>query len=112
MDDLRTLKLDQRTGRIIEFPLAGVSRVYHLPRCNGIWYTPEAPLPKNSGDIEHVVVIEFMRRNLAFVFKEFHVSQSFLMCLELLTRRVQQQRSSICQWAAPPCASGGAGSCL
>merc|ERR1719158_2778628 len=30
MEDLQTLKLDQSNGRIIEFPLTGVSKVYRI----------------------------------------------------------------------------------
>jgi len=96
MDDLKTLKLDQSNGRIIEFPLNAVSKVYRIVKNDDKWYnagslttgaTPVPPLPLSSA--EHIVVVEFMRRKLAFVFKDLEASQRFLMCIELLIRRAQ-----------------------
>lgn len=99
MEDLETLKLDQSNGRIVEFPLTGVSKVYRIVKNDDKWYSagsltgpaPVPPLPLSNA--EHIVVVEFMRRKLAFVFKEMADSQRFLMCMELLIRRAQQQRA-------------------
>mmetsp|Transcript_54435 Transcript_54435/g.124861 ORF Transcript_54435/g.124861 Transcript_54435/m.124861 type:complete len:146 (-) Transcript_54435:122-559(-) len=92
MDDLQTLKLDQSNGRIIEFPLTGVSKVYRIVKNDQKWYNansvPVPPLPLSNA--EFIVVVEFMRRKLAFVFKEMVASQRFLLCMELLIRRAQQ----------------------
>lgn len=99
MEDLQTLKLDQSNGRIIEFPLTGVSKVYRIVKNDDKWYSagsltgasPVPPLPLSNA--EHIVVVEFMRRKLAFVFKEIQASQRFLMCMELLIRRAQQKQA-------------------
>merc|ERR1719428_100150 len=99
MGDLQTLKLDQSNGRIIEFPLTGVSKVYRIVKNDDKWYSagsltgasPVPPLPLSNA--EHIVVVEFMRRKLAFVFKEIQASQRFLMCMELLIRRAQQKQA-------------------
>jgi len=98
LEDLQTLKLDQGSGCIIEFPLSGVSKVYRIVKNDDKWYsagsltgpTPMPPLPLSNA--EHIVVVEFMRRKLAFVFKEILAAQNFLMCMELLIRRAQECR--------------------
>jgi hypothetical protein len=91
MEDLQTLKLDQSSGRIVEFPLSGVSKVYRIVRDDDKWrYT--TPSTGASLPVEHIVVVEFMRRKLAFVFDEVSVAIRFLTCMELLTRRAQQQQ--------------------
>jgi hypothetical protein len=67
MEDLQTLKLDQSSGRIVEFPLSGVSKVYRIVRDDDKWrYTTPS-----SG---------------------VSVAIRFLTCIELLTRRAQQQQ--------------------
>mmetsp|Transcript_8044 Transcript_8044/g.22176 ORF Transcript_8044/g.22176 Transcript_8044/m.22176 type:complete len:275 (+) Transcript_8044:37-861(+) len=93
MEDMTTLKLDQSNGRIIEFPLTNVSKVYRILKSDDKWYTPGSALPGAGADSEQIVVVEFMRRKLAFVFKELAVSQRFLICLELLIRRAQQRQA-------------------
>jgi hypothetical protein len=94
MEDMQTLKLDQSNGRIIEFPLTGVSKVYRIIKNDDKWYSAGSPLPGlQSSSTEHIVVVEFMRRKLAFVFKELQMSQRFLMCMELLIRRAQQKQA-------------------
>jgi len=86
MEDMMTLKMDQDNGCIIEFPLTAVLRVY---RFNA--YEPNIS-EQGEDFMEHIVVVEFMRRKLLFVFGEHQVSQRFLACLELLIRRAQQQQ--------------------
>jgi hypothetical protein len=94
MEDMLTLKLDQSNGRIIEFPLTGVSKVYRIVKNDDKWYSAGSTVPGlPSSNTEHIVVVEFMRRKLAFVFKELQVSQRFLMCMELLIRRAQQKQA-------------------
>jgi len=94
MEDMLTLKLDQSNGRIIEFPLTGVSKVYRIVKNDDKWYSAGSAVPGfGGGNTEHIVVVEFMRRKLAFVFKELQVSQRFLMCMELLIRRAQQKQA-------------------
>lgn len=93
MEDLTTLKLDQSNGRIIEFPLTSVSKVYRIVKNDDKWYAAGTPLPNASPHAEQIVVVEFMRRKLAFVFKELQVSQRFLICMELLIRRAQQRQA-------------------
>lgn len=89
MEDLVTLKLDQSSGRIIEFPLTGVSKVYRIVRDDRGWSRAHGELP--AAPAEHIVVVEFMRRKLAFVFSEVRSALRFLTCMELLIRRAQQQ---------------------
>lgn len=91
MEDMQTLKLDQSNGRIIEFPLTGVSKVYRIVKNNDKWYSAGSAVP--NGQSENLVVVEFMRRKLAFVFKELQVSQRFLVCMELLIRRAHQKQA-------------------
>lgn len=97
LEDLQTLKVDQGSGCIIEFPLAAVSRVYRIVKNNDQWsspamHPPSLPPGVFGGRAEHIVVVEFMRRKLAFVFDEIVEAQNFLMCLELLIRRAQECR--------------------
>jgi len=91
MEDLTTLKLDQSNGRIIEFPLTGVSKVYRIVKSEDKWYSPASAQGVPLAVVEHIVVVEFMRRKLAFVFSELIASQRFLTCMELLIRRAQQK---------------------
>lgn len=89
MEDMSTLKLDQSTGRIIEFPLANVSKVYRLTKNAGKWYPAEKQkeVPPES---EQIIVVVFSKRKLAFVFRELKTCQRFMFCLELLIWRAQQ----------------------
>jgi len=94
MDDMQTLQLDQSNGRIIEFPLTGVSKVYRIVKSDDKWYSAGSHVAGDtSASTEHIVVVEFMRRKLAFVFKELQMSQRFLMGMELLIRRAQQKQA-------------------
>lgn len=94
MEDMTTLKLDQSNGRIIEFPLTNVSKVYRIVKNDDKWYHAGTPVPgAATANTEQIVVVEFMRRKLAFVFKELQVSQRFLICMELLIRRAQQKQA-------------------
>jgi len=103
LEDLQTLNIDQGSGCIIEFPLTAVSKVYRIVKNDDKWYsagsltgpTPMPPLPLSNA--EHIVVVEFMRRKLAFVFSEIAAAQSFLMCMELLIRRAQECRYDVDQ---------------
>lgn len=92
MEDMCTLKLDQSNGRIIEFPLTNVSKVYRIVKNDDKWYSASS-VPAPSVSTEQIVVVEFMRRKLAFVFKDMQVAQRFLICMELLIRRAQQKQA-------------------
>ncbi|CAJ1348594.1 unnamed protein product [Effrenium voratum] len=52
MEDLTTLKLDQSNGRIIEFPLTNVSKVYRIVKNDDKWYAAGTPLPGSSMNAE------------------------------------------------------------
>ncbi|CAK9068835.1 unnamed protein product [Durusdinium trenchii] len=88
MDDLQTLKVDQGNGCIIEFPLTGVSKVYRIVKTDERLTSMSSTPAQN---IEHIVVVEFMRRKLAFVFTEVQEAQRFLLCMELMIRRAQEE---------------------
>lgn len=100
-EDLKTLKVDQGSGCIVEFPLTAVTRLYRIIRNEGKCFgagsstgpTPMPPLPLVNA--EHIVVVEFMRRKLVLVFPSSPEAQSFLMCLELLVRAAQQAGLSV-----------------
>jgi len=94
MEDMTTLKLDQSNGRIIEFPLTNVSKVYRIVKNDDKFYTPGANMSGDRmGNSEHIVVVEFLRRKLAFVYREVQVAQRFMICMELLIRRAQQKQA-------------------
>lgn len=98
LEDMQTLKVDQGSGCIIEFPLTAVSKVYRIIKNDDKWYSagsltgpsPMPPLPLSNA--EHIVVVEFMRRKLAFVFGDMPAAQRFLMGIELLIRLAQENR--------------------
>eukprot|EP00927_Polykrikos_kofoidii_P043722 TRINITY_DN37801_c0_g2_i1.p1 TRINITY_DN37801_c0_g2~~TRINITY_DN37801_c0_g2_i1.p1 ORF type:complete len:312 (-),score=56.53 TRINITY_DN37801_c0_g2_i1:113-1048(-) len=90
LDDLQTLKVDQGNGCLIEFPLTAVAKVYHIIKNDNQWYSLHDNISLSSS--EHVVIVEFLRKKLAFVFTELIASQRFLLCMELLIRRCQETR--------------------
>uniref|UniRef100_A0A7S4QZP4 Uncharacterized protein n=1 Tax=Alexandrium monilatum TaxID=311494 RepID=A0A7S4QZP4_9DINO len=90
MEDLSTLKLDQGTGRIVEYPLANVSKVYRLWKAGSKLYTADKKHSSVPADSDQIIVIVFSKRKLAFVFKESKASQRFVFCMELLIWRAQQ----------------------
>merc|ERR1719299_63241 len=54
MEDMQTLKLDQSNGRIIEFPLTGVSKVYRIVKNDDKWYSAGSPVPSVNSSTEHI----------------------------------------------------------
>jgi len=90
-EDLRTLKIDQSDGNIIEFPLTAVSQLRRLVTSGRKWYGvgvfTEEHMPI---DIEHVVIVEFIQHKLPFVFKDNNEAHRFQICMELLIRSAQQ----------------------
>jgi len=92
IEDMTSLRLDQSTGRIVEFPLSDISRLYHIS------------VPVSA---DQIVVAEFVRRKLAFVFKEKLVSQRFQICMELLVHRARDKQA---EDASGQDASAGGGS--
>merc|ERR1712039_984809 len=85
LEDLQTLKVDQSSGCIIEFPLTAVSKVYRIVKNDDRWCSAGNAAPLSNA--VHIVVVEFMRRKLAFVLHDMTAAQRFLMCIELLIRR-------------------------
>lgn len=93
LQDLETLQIDQGSGCIIEFPLISVSKVYRILKPDDSWYSGgSSPSLAEASNAEHIVVIEFMKRKLPFVFPDVESAQTFLMCIELLIRRAQELR--------------------
>lgn len=101
MEDMATLKLDQSNGRIIEFPLANVSKTYCLTKVAGKWYPAEKgqQVPSKS---DHVVVVVFSKRKLAFVFQDQIACNRFLTCFELLVWRAHETKDSNSQPCPTP----------
>lgn len=91
LDDLQTLKVDQGSGCIIEFPLGSVSKLYRILRNDERW-EDSGELSSRSVSEEHVVVMEFMGRKLPFLFHDIDSARRFLMCMELTIRRAQELR--------------------
>lgn len=94
MDDMMTLKLDQRNGRIVEFPLRYATKVYQVTKLGDEWCKDSFSEDDTwSPDSEEVVVIEFLQRkpfNLAFRFLQMYTAQQFQICMGLLVRRAKQ----------------------
>mmetsp|Transcript_33411 Transcript_33411/g.92299 ORF Transcript_33411/g.92299 Transcript_33411/m.92299 type:complete len:268 (-) Transcript_33411:85-888(-) len=93
LSDGETLKLDQSNGHIVEFPLAGVCKVYRVAKSNDRFFSGEIT-PAGGRRIEHIIVLDYMRRKLAFVFDEVQIAQRFFICMELLVRRAQQLQNA------------------
>ena len=55
---------------------------------------------------ENIVVVEFMKRKLAFVFPDSSSSQLFLLCMELLIRKAQQRMRKVAAGAKRSSAGG------
>jgi len=93
-EDMETLKLAMNCGNIIEFSLLGVSKVHRIVKNGFKWYNAHSVVPGRGVDVEHIVIVEFVKRKLAFAFSELQVAQRFLMCMELMVRSVQQKHSA------------------
>lgn len=88
MDDLQTLKMDPNNGRLIEFPLSKVTKVYRMA-LHPEGAAKAAAVPQAGS--EHTVVMLLDNRKLAFVFQEIDASQRFLLGMELLIRNSKHQ---------------------
>lgn len=96
LEDLQTLKVDQGSGCIIEFPLDAVSKVYRIVKSDDKWYNANVQGSMGpTSHTEHIVVVEFRKRKLAFVFAELSSASCFLLCMELLIRRAQEVRLEV-----------------
>jgi len=94
VEDMTILKLDTGNGRIIEFPLASVSRVYRAVRYGGKWYVARTIIPPaDASNMEEVVIVEFKKRKLAFVFPYLDQSRRFRICMNLLVQRAQEKEA-------------------
>jgi len=86
LDDFATLKLDQNCGRLIEFPLSAISKVYVVIRQsfkNKVLVVTPLGLPV----LEHVVVVDFSKRKLAFLFSEAIKAETFRLCMEMMAKQ-------------------------
>lgn len=108
-EDLLIFKCDRCDGRIIEFPLSNVSKIYRLMKVSGRWIradTKNEHALRDAGvepDGEHLIVVVFSRRKLAFMFAELRQCLRFLLCMQLLIWRAQQKRGLpvLCPPTAP-----------
>merc|ERR1712151_703201 len=58
MEDMTILKLDQSNGRIIEFPLTNVSKVYRIVKNDDKWSASGVSGADHPSE-EQIVVVEF-----------------------------------------------------
>ncbi|CEM19059.1 unnamed protein product [Vitrella brassicaformis CCMP3155] len=99
-DDLTTLTLDQNTGRLIEFPLKSATRVYQIWRRDGRTHElTHRTLSERRHDLmdgsrpqDFIVIVEFLKRKLAFVFRDTKQADRFLVCMELLIQEARQPK--------------------
>lgn len=94
MENLMILKLDQNSGCIIEFPMRNVSKVYRMVKYGKRWRDAHAPPPvseKMRALAQQVVIIEFMKQKIAFMFPTLPEALNFSICFGLLVKRVQQK---------------------
>lgn len=90
VEDLTALKLDQRNGSIIEFPLVRVTKLQRAIRCGGKIFRSGPKVPDRlPNDARHIVIMFFSRHQLVFVFKALDEAVSFMSCLELLVRKAK-----------------------
>merc|ERR1712137_200539 len=89
--DLKMLNFDLGNGRIIEFPLAAVNRVFRpLMRWND-FSSPEHHCSHEAS--KHIVMVEFVSRKLAFLFEADSDAQCFMTCIQMLKRRAHEHES-------------------
>jgi len=89
--DLKTLNFDLGNGRIIEFPLVAVKKVFRLWVRGNRLSTAECKCSQEVS--EHIVMVEFVSRKLAFVFEAVSDAECFMVCIEMLQRRAHQLES-------------------
>lgn len=92
MEDLMTLKLDQRNGCIVEFPLTCVTKMYRAIRCDRKLFKPGPSVPeKLPSNARHIVIMCFHQRHqLVFVFTGLEETKRFITCMELLVRTAKR----------------------
>lgn len=78
--DTMSLRLDQCSGCIVEFPLFEISKFQHV---------------RLSSGIGQVVVVIFEKRKLAFLFQELDVANRFQICMEILTRLAIEKKAEM-----------------
>ncbi|CAJ1413385.1 unnamed protein product [Effrenium voratum] len=99
MPDLATLQLEHCGDVMAEFPLGGVLKIYRIVKAidqaqaQGLADRNRTSFPFQMLDAEHIVVIQFPRRKLAFVFADPVVAQRFLLTLEVLIGHVQEEHA-------------------
>eukprot|EP00916_Digyalum_oweni_P015786 GHVL01025933.1.p1 GENE.GHVL01025933.1~~GHVL01025933.1.p1 ORF type:complete len:203 (+),score=46.21 GHVL01025933.1:33-611(+) len=89
--NLDILKFDQNNGRIVEFPLRNIIKLYEISKSSVDlrWHTSREDafhdrIQQSDKQTEHVVVVEFTKRKLAFVFRDPILADKFLITLQLL----------------------------
>ncbi|CAD7937192.1 unnamed protein product [Amoebophrya sp. A120] len=94
IDDHRILALSQGSGRIVEFPIASLSKIYRISSAHSSQINQQYNLSsENRG--ANIIILEFQERKLAFLFHDAESSQRFLICFELLVRKKQQEKKAM-----------------
>lgn len=107
MDDCRTLKMDQNTGRLIEFPLQGVKHIYVVVRAVSPSVHERSSICRLSNNqknldgsdyeveegYEYIVVVVFERRKLAFAFDDRIRADRFQLCMQMLAKKVEAKEN-------------------
>jgi len=88
IDEHRILALSQGSGRIVEFPILSLSKIYRISN-------PSTPTGTGAAAAANIIILEFQERKLAFLFHDALSSQRFLICFELLVRKIQQQAMGV-----------------
>lgn len=90
VEDMTTMRLDQSNGRIVEFPLTDVARLY---KTDFEWFPAENPV-KEEHDCanKELLVMVFYKKRVAFVFSDSLVCHRFFICMELLIQRALQKK--------------------
>lgn len=89
--DLHTLKVDEGSGCIIEFPLAATAKVCRAMKYDDKWYAMGAIWETNMpSGADHIIILDFGSRKLAFMFRPANRAKCFMTCIQLLISRAQQ----------------------
>eukprot|EP00812_Abedinium_dasypus_P002432 NODE_1296_length_1182_cov_265.506655.p1 GENE.NODE_1296_length_1182_cov_265.506655~~NODE_1296_length_1182_cov_265.506655.p1 ORF type:complete len:295 (-),score=86.39 NODE_1296_length_1182_cov_265.506655:282-1121(-) len=86
-ENLETLMLDMRNGHIIEFPLANVSKVFRVVKCDTISVMAGSACKTPT---RHIIILSFARPKLAFAFTKEPEAKRFMICMEILIRKAQK----------------------
>eukprot|EP00392_Amoebophrya_sp_AT5.2_P000760 g761.t1 len=84
-DDIKYLRLDESDGRLVEFPLRAISDIYRLQKQNLNLNTQQRSVDSFSF-VDNIVVVEFLKRKLAFAFADSQQCQKFIACLNCVIK--------------------------